>query len=374
MMEKTSYSALSTLRSCPQRWQYVHVRGIEEVDRPTPERDLGIWWHAIQAQRAIRRGEEFRTLRFRPKYLSTPAGRVLSESDLPTQLERWWKSLPAETQEAHTDVWRGPVRDRLDQLAQLWLTENLEAASREKVLGVEVRWERELLPGVKMVGYIDEVTWDEDRQAVIVRDHKTSKSLALKTHLDDLLDSQLALYAWGIRPLLEQWGYPPGVRIIGSYDRVRTLPPKTPKLNLDGTLSRSVQDFDLATYLDFVGEGRPYPGRAKDGSGAGVYVAEESVVEKLTSPAWREQWLDRYDVTLSKRMMESHLQAARDSAVTLEGTRSRAEETGEAGRNLGYGCRWCPFAKLCAAELVGGPVDPDSLDLYGVQLRETRRP
>ena len=188
---------------------------------------------------------------------------------------------------------------------------------------------------------------------MVVRDHKTGKQLPTQSALDDMMDSQLQLYAWGAAPQISEWGM--GAISATAYDRVKSVKPTTPRLNKSGTLSKTVTQFDLHTYLDWVAEGQEFEGLRKDGSGAGIYEAEQSVIDHLMSPAWRTIWHQRTLTPLNTNMIRAHLRSAVDTIADLNQTRHRAEDTGEAARNLTKGCTWCDFAALCRAQIVGGP-------------------
>jgi len=223
---------------------------------------------------------------------------------------------------------------------------------------------------------------DRKRGLVVVRDTKTGHDLASQTAADDMMDSQLQLYAWGITPLVKDWD----VGRVGAvgYDRVRSVAPRPPMLTKSGRLAvrggePSIGQCDLRTYLDWAkgedGAGVPFPGMKADGSAAGFYQAEDSVIEKLSSPAAASIWFQRTLTPLNVNLVRTHLRSAVDSALDLAASRARVERTGEAARNLTKSCRWCDFAALCRAEMIGGPArdgDSAAYDLADFKLR--RRP
>ena len=103
-----------------------------------------------------------------------------------------------------------------------------------------------------LVGYADEVYVDPTRGLTVVRDVKVSKNLASQSAADDMMDSQLHLYAWGLKPMVEEGGVRP-ITAIG-FDRARMIPPVPPKLTQSGRLATyqgqpSVSGCDLDTYL-----------------------------------------------------------------------------------------------------------------------------
>jgi hypothetical protein len=255
----------------------------------------------------------------------------------------------------------------------------------ERPMAVELFWKRRLptMPGPdgtvvdpdeNLLGYVDEVYQDLKRNLVVVRDHKTSKALGTQSVADDFMDSQLQFYAWGASPTITSWGLGP-IRAT-AYDRVRSVKAKTPVVTQAGSLGKSITDYDLATYVEWArgtdGNGVSYPGRFKDGSGAGRYVAEEAVIERLSSPSSVSAWFQRTLTPLNNNLIKTHLRAAVDSAVDLRQSRMRVAFANEAARNLTSGCRWCEFAGLCRAEMVGGPDGDYELSDYKLRVRPVR--
>jgi hypothetical protein len=252
-----------------------------------------------------------------------------------------------------------------------------EEIRTEQPLAVEMGWGRDLPkfpgpdgtvtdPNARLVGYIDEVYLDTKRQIIVVRDNKTHKTLAAQTTADDMMDSQLQLYAWGASPEVTSWGI--GQIKATAYDRIRTVKAKTPQVTQAGTLSKSITDYDLYTYAAWsLGDGRgvPYPGRKADGSGAGFYQPESAVIEKLSSPAAISAWYQRTLTPLNINLIRVHLRAAVDSAADVALSRARFAVTGEAARNLTSNCRYCDFVRLCRTEMVGGiSTDLELSDYY----------
>lgn len=395
-----TYSALTQHRQCPQAWSYRQLRGLRrDPDQMAPARDVGSWWHALRAADAIGRGAELGTLHSVPGKITTAdsgpvwvragaAARATSgdERSLPLYarkdgtdqpapltpqrvvdaLDQWLSGLPGEAQEE-----AGDMPALLAGMDARWRARWADDIAAEQPLAVEVWWEREITPGVRLGGYIDEVIFDPHRNIVVVRDDKTAKTLNTSAE-EDFLDSQLHLYAWGVSPLVREWvGQPVGAI---AYDRTRAAAPKEPVITQMGTLSKTVTDFDLATYLAFA-ETRPsYPGRKKDGSQAGVYVPEEKVIEKLSTPQALNLWTQRTRVPLNKHLIRSHLQAALDTYEAQQKTVERFNRSGEAARNLTrYGCRFCDYADLCRAEMIGGVEGDYPLEEFGL-IRRTPSP
>lgn len=403
----TTYSRIAVHRKCPQRYHYAYIRKLERVapDDVKVELEFGNWWHALRAADSIERGILHGSLQHVPDKLGTVDGH--EGIDLPTleelredrpdlvhvvlaAAEAWWSTLPAATRETWQERIGGALPDRLRYVDARWRERWADDLVYERPLAVELHWERDLPaltdeatgehvdPAARMVGYVDEVYYDERRNLVVVRDHKTHKTLGTRTSAEDMMDSQLQVYAWGASPTITAWGY--GAVKAVAYDRVRTTAPKQPKLTATGTLSKSVTDYDLPTYLAFAagpdGTGAPWgeegayyvSGKKKGEPKFGVYQAEESVVRALSDPAAASTWQQRTLTPLNRNIVTTHLRAAVDTSLDITATRARVAETGAAGRNLTNDCKWCPFAELCRAEMTGGA--GGDYDLEAMYLRE----
>lgn len=363
--DRASYSSLTLHRKCPQAWHYRYLRGLEKVEETEPavERDFGTWWHAVRAAHAIDRGRQLGSLLEEPKKLNLPDPMDPMkiedvEGNLVKEVYRlavqFWERMPHEFTDQFISRMGEPLPQRLLNLDKSWRKEHAEALKRERPLLVEFKWVREV-QGRTMVGYVDEIYEDSARGIVVARDHKTSKKLDIKSTVEDMMDSQLHFYTWGVAPRLTELG----IRVSAvAYDRVRSIKSQNPQITQSGTLSKSVTDYSLDAYLEWAkgpdGEGVPYPGRKKDGSGAGVYFAEQSVIEKLASPSSRSAWFQRTLTPLNRNIIETHVRAGLRTIEDTTRTTKAVEEEGQAGRNLGPNCKWCDFAPLCRAEMVGG--------------------
>lgn len=397
-----SYSSLDLHRQCPQAWNYKHVRRLEQdSSEPAVDREMGNWWHALRAADAITRGlalgsllappEKVRTGTGGPEFLrmgrvdDTPRYRVegvKGRAPLTAELildaaAVFWKRLTAEEQEVWIERLGGTLVDRLEWLDDRWQARWAEETRFEAPLGVEVKFQIKL-PGTEqvMTGYIDEVYEETQRGIVVVRDNKSKRTLDTTTVAEDLMDSQLHDYAWGITPTVKKWGKK--VQAV-AYDRVRVSPPKSPSVTQSGALSQSVKDYDLQTYLDFVGDGVPWGEEGKHfASGPrkgepkwGIYTAEESVIERLSRPDWLSVWHQRTLVPLNRHVIKAHVLAAGDTYLDTERTLERIEKNGAAARNFTrWGCRHCDFAALCRAEMMGGPDGEYPLADYGLRHRD----
>lgn len=408
-----SFSSLTLHRTCPQAWSYRYIRGLSRpAETVRPEADFGSWWHALRDAEAMQRGREMGSLRFTPRTISTGDDGVvfervgdaddkhpsvvyrikfrgievsgpapLTEEAVLTAAASYWNSLPTDAKE----LWQerlGPLVERLTYVNDRWHEVYADDLAHEAPLGIEVKFKRPLPEspnGGVLPGYVDLVYLDTRRNLTVVRDSKTGKSLSSTDTADDLMDSQLHVYAWGAAPLVKEWGY--SINAL-SYDRVRSVAPKMPTLTQSGSLSKSVTDYDLHTYLTWAagpdGDGIPWgepdtfvgSGPRKGTPKWGLYTAEESVVERLSTQAARSAWFQRTLVPLNRNVIRAHLRAAVDTQRAQSETVTRYAVTAEAPRNFTRnGCRWCDFAPLCRAEMMGGPGGDYPLQDYGLVER-----
>ncbi len=379
-----SYSELMAHRKCPQHWFYRYGQSLErdESEDAAVERDTGSWWQALLAAEALERGRKLGTLQAVPRAIKTVdggpwwAGDEVTPFDVQAGAEQWWHRQHGDRQDLWIERLGGQdLPTRLGELWVSWFAEWAEDRDSESPLAVELRWKRALPSRVDdppmLVGYIDEVYLDRRRNVITVRDNKLHRTLQPMTSADDMMDSQLQLYAWGAAPIVREWNLGP-IKATG-YDRTRMVAPKSPQVTQSGTLSKSVTDYDVHAYQRWArgpdGQGVPYPGRAKDGSGAGLYLAEDSVIEKLSTPAARSAWFQRTRTPLNVNVIRAHLRAAIDSVADVARSRARVAVSHEAARNLTSGCRFCDFVKLCRVQMIGGADGDYDLADYGLRVR-----
>lgn len=395
-----SYSSLTTHRKCPQAWQYGYVQRLAPIsEADTIDRDLGSWWHAIRALDGIQRGIQRQTLVSLPGEIGLgdlgptlvlqrstwqskrQAVYKLGDKSYPADprlviavAKAWWRRMGNDLRDAWMDRFGGvELADHLAGMDQRWTDRWRDDLKQEEPIAIELDFRRQL-PGldVTLGGRIDEVYRDRKRGLIIARDHKSNRSLGSEV-LDDFMDSQLHLYSWGASPAVQEL-IGRGIQAV-AYDRARSVPPKDPQVTQSGTLSKSVTDYDLQTYLHWCegpdGNGQPYPGRKKDGSGAGFYQAEESVIAKLSTPQAREVWNHRTVVPLNPNVIRAHLDAAVDTTRDMFLSVDRLNTQGAAPRNLTrFGCGRCDFADLCRAQMIGGPDGDYDLESYGLRVKD----
>jgi hypothetical protein len=387
---------------------------------PAPELHFGSWFGTLRTAEALSRGRRLDSLIAPPKrYQPIERGKgqpwfdqaTMTPQEVVDAAKDWWRNQTAETVQAWIDKLGEPLPQRLVGAYVRWRDEHAAAIKKERPLAVELFWKRELprpagdarwegldlskMPKLELLGFIDEVYFDPEKGLVVVRDNKTSKQLSAMTSADDMMDSQLSLYAWGAEPILLELGAPGPPRAM-SFDRVRSVKPSTPKLNLNGSLSATVTVFDKRTYIDWANENtvpddliRHYeettkkvwddldpdkqeailalqstPGRVFGKIGEftargvpkfGIYQPDQELVDRISTPVHRAIFHQRTLTPISRHMIEAHLRAAVDSATDIWRTKKRAEVTLGGARNLSTAnCRWCDFAGLCRARMFGG--------------------
>jgi hypothetical protein len=439
---RAHYSALTAHRDCPSKWHYRYVLRIKQPDfGPKPEMHFGSWWGALTAAEALERGRRYDSLKADPtgSHIQGPDDspkfdqRTVTVSDVFDAADAWWRTRDPETVEEWVTRLGQPLPERLRALYARWMDEFAAERANERPLGLEVFWRRNLprpkndaawsgaegdLAGVELIGYIDEVYLDVSRNIVVVRDRKSHKVLKPSSAQSDMMDSQLQLYTWGASPIISAWGH--GAPRAVAYDRARSVAPKQPEVTKTaGTLSKSVTDYDLGTYLEFVrtdtrptaeieawlterrearealgmsdrSETEEYVSNLPAGafwgefgafvqSGAnkgkpkfGVYQEDSKVVEKLSTPASRSIWFQRTRVPVNRNVVIGHLRAAIDTATDAWRTTQRFEATHDAARNLGRSCDFCDYAALCRARLMGGADGDYDLLEFGLTGPEGR--
>lgn len=428
------YSSIMLHRKCPQAWYYRYGKGLSKpVTDPAPYMHYGSWFGAIRTAEALVRGRRMGSLIQTPRTLRLVDGGP--EFDMRTMTPKmvlesavvWYHKNVAGDPLAVED-WHSKLGDGLPQrlLAgyQRWRDENGVAAAKERPLAVEMFWKRELirpkadlawdpaaidLPELTLIGFIDELYEDIERSIVVVRDNKTTSRMPTMSSLDDMLDSQLMLYAWGVTPALQKMGH--AIPRAISYDRAMSVKCADPSLNLNGTISAKSKNWDLRTYRewalkdtrpdsldelrqvavtngkrdtydDFSPEqkeiienlpagrvfGRIGEFKAVDVPKFGIYELDDEIIRKLSSPDWRAMFHQRTLKPINQQVVKAHLRAAIDTTTDIWKTQTRSEVTGEATRNLiKDSCKWCEYVGICRAQIFGGPDGLYDIREYGLR-------
>lgn len=391
---RASYSSLQLHRKCPQAWFYRYELGLRRPESgPAPYMHFGSWWGAMRTAEALERGRKFGSLKVPPrKYKPVDDGPEFDQATMTPQdvydaADEWWAHQDQSTLVMWEEALGEHLPQRLHNLNVRWMDEHDKENQTRHPVGVEIAWERALprpdgdgawetsldamefgdgYPPVVLFGYIDQAYWDDRRGMIVCSDDKSMKTLAQQTSLDDMMDSQLQLYSWGVLPLFQKLGIE-APKAVG-YDRVKSVAPTKPQLTLAGSLSKSVTMFDARTYADWAkgedGQGIPWgkegeyvlSGPRKGEPKFGFYTAEQAEIDKRMTPAFKAGWFQRTTVPLSRNIVRAHLRAAVDTATDINRTMKRGKITQEAARNLTKdNCRSCDYQSLNRAQMVGGP-------------------
>ena len=369
-----SPSSLGTYRTCPKKFEFSSLRRLRPKDMGVLIlREFGSWWHALRAADAIHRSRynQDEAPRFIPDSLSTgdmgpeiPVTPDLTASDVLHAAHRFWEGLPHEMQERWAEKTGAPLVEHLAEMDRRWTQAWADEFENERLIAVELQFEVPIADtGVVVRGRVDEVYYDIKRNLIVVRDHKTNGNIDASESLDDLIDSQLHLYAWAVSVHLGL-----NVGAVG-YDRARSKVAAQPAVTKAGKLSASVTDYDVWKYLEFTDEPVPFPGLKKDGSGAGLYERDEKVVERLRAPGERDKWNRRTLDPANPRMIRGHLQEAVATGEQQAEARRRFLDParGPIPRNLSrQGCKSCDFVHLCLDEMrTNQRLDPAGYGLVG---------
>lgn len=399
------YSSLTLHRKCPEAWYYRYDLGLRGIPDGEPKAYMyaGSWWGALRAADIYERGRQIGSLLpiARPfkavdtMHDGTPMERfdpaTVTRKDVLKAALSWWRAMSPE----HKDDWMSKIgKELIPHLIytyEQWRDRYAEEIKYERPLGAEVFWKRELprpetdsrwegdlsdMPKMYLLGYIDELYEDTQREMIVVRDHKFNSNIGVNTVTDDMMDSQLELYAWGVADILKTHGLSQ-VRAV-AYDRAKSVAPKPPTLTTAGRLASrngepSINGSDLRTYMDWAngpeGEGRPWRGAAFPRNAAekadpslptrykegGIYKPDPDIIARLSSEGHKSQWFQRKLIPLNGNVVKAHLRSAVDSATDIWRTTKRAEISGGAARNLSTaGCRWCDYQNICQARMRGG--------------------
>lgn len=429
------YSSIMLHRKCPQAWYFRYGLNLKRpVSGPAPYLHYGSWFGAMRTAEALVRGRKIGSLIEKPRTFSpvddgpTFDMKTLTPKDVLEAAAAWWK-VQAQDEEVVAEWQKALGQDLPNRLKGgflRWRDEWGDEVKKERPLALEMFWKRSLprpaldadwdanigeLPDLRLIGFIDELYEDIERGMIVVRDNKTTSRMPTQSSLDDMLDSQLQLYPWGVTPKLHRLGLNPPRAI--SYDRAYSVKPTSPKLNLNGSISAATKLYDVRTYKEWANtDTRPSTfeelqelattnakkswddftedqveamtnlpaGRlfGKIGtftvSGApkfGIYHEDPEMVQKLSAPDWRAQYHQRTLTPVNRQVQNAHLRAAVDTVTDIWRTQARAEVTFEAARNLSKeGCKWCNFLPLCRAQMFGGPDGQYDLREYGLRHKD----
>lgn len=423
-----SYSSLGKHRTCAQAFYYRYELGLRQPEyAPSPYAHFGSWWGTVTHAEALVRGRKLESLIFPPrKFTTVDNGPEWDQQEVTVQKVftssvEWWNGQSVQYKDVFLEKIGEDLPHRLLKTYESWRGRWSDDRKHEHPLGMEVFWKRALprpekdkewefgaerevfgqLPQISILGYIDQIYYDDERDMVVVRDDKAPASLGSQTVADDMMDSQLQLYAWGVTPKLFELGSK-APRAV-EYDRVKSVRPPKPKVINSGGLSTTSKNWDLRTYLDWTQEdtrpqeakdradalravpqdtwedgdaafldrlgqpGQYFPGATKDGSKAGIYQIEQQVIDRITTPAHMSLFQQRSIVPISRHIVRAHLRGAIDTATDIWRTKKRTAITHEAPRNLSKAnCGYCDFKMLCQGQMIAGPEGVFDLREFGL--------
>lgn len=171
-----SYSAIRTFQSCPLKYRYRYVDGLAE-ERVSAGLIFGSAIHAA--------------LEF--YYSEQLSGAVTPTiEDLLVRYDQSWSDRPAVEVEYSGAETRDTLRSLADRMLRGFLSSD-HSRPEGQIIGVEEAIRGELIPGIpELLGYVDLLI--ETRDAVLIRDFKTSRSAWDSSQANDQSD-QLLLYA-----------------------------------------------------------------------------------------------------------------------------------------------------------------------------------
>lgn len=345
-----SYSSLSTLQQCERKWALTYREGLRQAG-PTPWALLrGLGWHAVMSQEALRWGQNAGSLLHEaPRSIEIWDGLECSLGlDVCDTISNWELDQESEYLDAMREEYGGLLSDRLDNLRSRFMggqrLENLFG----KPLLVEYTWTREMPNGLSLTGRTDLVYLDEETDQVVVRDWKLNQAWPQTSPaIEDLINSQNHLGAWGVAPMLREHGLVPSAV---EYARARFKKPATPTLTKataksPARLSKSTTDYDAYTYRYFA--------HSDEAAEVGYEFDEAYYAELLTQ---RDKWFRVSRKPLLQNVYSQHVISAMRQAE-----RAESITTENSVPSYGSHCAFCQFSQLCRADLVGGRMPYDEI-------------
>lgn len=368
---------------CARRWVYRYKDGLRKDTPQNLSAIRGSAWHAVQAAALIERGLDKGSMLYVPKTIEVidgleidllcSRGQVVAK--VLEAVETWEGEQDSLYRDQMTEEYGAPLSERLRAVHERYTAHWADEDAHQHPLLVEWSWAREFPNGRWGTGRVDAVLYDEEQDLVIVRDSKSHASWP--RHSDvvlDLMGSQNHLGAWGLAPDLRRLsGSQALVPQAVEFDRVRFKMPTAPVLTQAGGLSKSVTDFDAQTYREFCATSpRPEPTAAalkkgKTWDDMPVYHLEQEVLDRVEQADREGAWFRRSLKPLSMHAVTAHvtsLQAAAERAETLTYESAVLSPSPD--------CQFCEFSQLCRAEIVGGKIPYEDIELsdYGLYRKE----
>lgn len=325
-----SYSAATSWRDCEQRYWYRYVDKLRAKTRSAPL-SLGNWLHSYLERyyKAIRREVDAPTAhgfaldKTKEQYtieLNQLSGiaRALGQEGLAEELSNLSVQAVDIAERYYTHRGQGDS----ERYEILLVEENLSMAADE---------------GVRTQAVIDLVVRDRDRGVLQMWDHKTTKKVPdAGSHV---LDMQQVLYA---AMLHEMRGIEVG-ELSWNYLRT-TLPTEPPELKGGGLSKARNLDTDAPTFLAAIGK---YDLDIEDYS---------EVLSRLGGRAL-SVYFPRHYLPFNTDSERIILGDFVHTAHAIQ--RAKSIESYRPVRNVGRGCDWCDFRKVCEAAVTGS----DTVDI-----------
>lgn len=384
-----SYSSLNLFHQCPRAWAY---RFIAEYERLGHEGALhmlrGTAFHAMIQADLIQRGAQQSSLIMLPMHIEPVPGVKLAidwrNPTLPTiaspdhgpeelltpaailaHIRIWESRVDEKFAAAMVELYEDTLTNRLQDLWIRYVNHFGEKMTQFIPLLTEYEWSRQAPNGETLQGRLDMVGYNTELGLIEVRDAKTHESWPQDSdETFELYNSQLHLTAWGVAPLLREYGGGLVERYglsdvrpsICTYDRIRWKKPSSPRLTAKGALNKTVSDFSPESYKAFF--------ETPEALDAGVEM-DEGVYNVLTEHG---KWFRRTSAPVNINIISTHIyglqdMAARANVTTLENALLIPSNA----------CARCEFKALCVQELRGGrfAIDERELAEYYLQRRTT---
>jgi RecB family exonuclease len=323
---QVSLSAEADFQRCEQRYYYRVVRGLrKKVPDVAPERGSMLHEYLSHYYNGLM------------NEMSPPMSHEASLLKLERDQRHKLQTLAAvsklagdyETAQQFADMWDAIVRiaDRY------YLVRGQHDASQYTPVLVEERVSVELIPGITSVSVIDLVLRDRDDRLWLV-EHKTGASIP--NPQVRLLDLQTLLYTATL-PLTH------GIEVDGIlWNYLRTKEPTAPEQLKSGGFSHSKsQDTTWETY---------HGALAKAGISAESYADMKALlVDRETTRFFPRH--ENYVVLDRDKLLRDYIKTAsrmRTSVLRWE------QKVDQPVRTITRDCQWCPYYRLCEADLTGG--------------------
>lgn len=332
MSTRISYSAATFWRDCQQRYWYRYEKRIT-TRQTAPSLSLGRWLHSYLE-------------RYYRNVKDGLAAREAHEEALHRTVEQYHQELiEIATIAAAVDEKLATEVSNVEAVGKKIATNYFRSrgkddSERYQVLLVEQPVDHLATDNIRVPGVIDLVVRDLDRGVLQLWDHKTTTTIPRNDHI---LDTQLMLYA----AMLHEAGGIEVDELVWNY--LRSKPPTVPTLTKQGKLSRDKSiDTDFATFMEAIRDNALNPTdyidtlrRLKDADKVNFFPRHQQPVMP-----------EAEDVILG------------DFIRTLEDIEAaRATPDFRPIRNIGRGCNWCEYRKVCSAVVTGG--DPEEVIRLG---------